>query len=75
MDMFHLKNAGLVMENIRLEDIVYVPVKCELCEQESEAPTLKHILENKETVLSKMLEENGYVPIQCGACTKEETTE
>jgi hypothetical protein len=55
-------------------DIVYVPIKCEDCKKEGQAPTLKQILDNKETKLSQTLEELGYIPVTCG-CANEETTE
>lgn len=60
-------------KQFNFEDIVYVPVKCESCGKEGQAPTMKHILENKENDLNKMLNELGYIPITCGC--KEETTE
>jgi hypothetical protein len=63
------------MGEFNFSDIVYVPVKCESCNKEGQAPTLKQILENKETKLSQTLEELGYIPITCGCSLKEETTE
>jgi hypothetical protein len=61
------------MAEFNFEDLVYIPVKCDGCGKEGMAPTMKQILENEETQLSKTLKELGYIPVTCGC--KEETTE
>ncbi|MDK2600610.1 hypothetical protein QO179_24260 [Bacillus stercoris] len=53
---------------IGLEDIVAVPVKCIVCEKMGSAPTLKHIIEDKETFLAKRIEEVGYIDVTCNNC-------
>ena len=56
------------MTNFNLEDVVVVDTKCEKCGVEGQAPTFKQILENKESVLSKMIEDQGYADILCVDC-------
>ena len=63
------------MGEFSLSDIVYVPIKCEDCKKEGEAPTFKQILDNKETKLRQTLDELGYLPVTCGCSREEETTE
>lgn len=70
---------------INLEDVVMVATKCEKCGVDGVAPTLKQILENKESILAQMIEKKGYADILCVDCAtvateikygkKEETTE
>lgn len=56
------------MNNFKLEDVVMVPTQCETCGAEGMAPTLKQILENKEAILTKMLDDLGYAEILCADC-------
>lgn len=58
-----------------LEDIVTIPVKCKGCGGTGEAYTLKQILEKKDSLLVKQLEEHGYVESTCDACVQEEESE
>lgn len=58
------------MDNFNLEDVVMVNVKCENCGAEGTAPTFKQILDNKESVLTQMLEKQGYADILCGGCAE-----
>jgi hypothetical protein len=51
-----------------LEDVVMVKTKCEKCGVEGQAPTFKQILENKESILTKMLETKGHADILCVDC-------
>lgn len=55
---------------INLDDITFVPTECEKCGVEGVAPTLKPYLENKESVLAKMLEEYGHAKILCKDCAE-----
>lgn len=69
--MYHSKIAGIAMsQEFDLSQIVYVATKCTECGLEGVAPTLKHIIEDDNTFLSKMLDRLGYAEIHCGPCAE-----
>lgn len=55
-------------QDYKLEDLVYVNVKCKGCGEEATAPTFQKILDQKDAPIVKMLEQKGYVPVECGEC-------
>lgn len=59
------------MTNFNLEDVVLVATKCEKCGVEGQAPTFRQILENKESFLTKMLDDQGYADILCVDCASD----
>lgn len=56
------------MHNYTLEDVVMVPTQCKKCQVKSTAPTFKQILKNKESILTRMIDDLGYVEIVCTDC-------
>lgn len=55
----------------KLEDLVYIPVKCKGCGGVGEAPTFRQILEKEDAPLAKQLEEKGFVEVTCNNCGQE----
>lgn len=51
-----------------LQDIVIVETKCEKCGLDGEAPTFKQILDDRESILAKMILDKGYADILCMDC-------
>lgn len=56
------------MSQFQLDDLVMVYTKCETCGVAGKAPTFQAILDNKESVLSQMIEDQGYADILCVDC-------
>lgn len=57
----------------KLEDLVYIEVKCTRCGEEGHAPTFRQILEKEDSYLAKMLKEDGHAKIVCAKCHEAET--
>lgn len=64
------EGTKVVSDNYSLENIVTVNTKCENCGELGFAPTFKHLLEKKDSILGKMIEEQGYADILCVTCAE-----
>ena len=64
------EGTKVVSDNYSLENIVTVSTKCEKCNELGFAPTFKHILENKNSILTQMIEAQGYADILCMTCAE-----
>lgn len=56
------------MTQFQLDDLVIVDTKCEQCGLDGQAPTFQAILDNKESILSQMIADQGFADILCVDC-------
>lgn len=56
------------MTQFQMDDLVIVETKCETCGVEGKAPTFQAILDNKDSILSQMIADQGYADILCIDC-------